>query len=221
MDYTGVFCGLARSYSYPIVNRHKHTTYRLYVYFRGEIEDALKKYLDFYGQKFIAVNVPGHPVYHVNLRHAEDTCADLLSVDSEILAKRSPNKYEIEEIPMIRFAEYYLNAIPKHLQALFSLHGIIFTQCEHAGRKYYVYEKSTGKYTDKPSLYSSCSETVSIECRNINLQDFYVDDSSFTTLRPYLQLLDIKMVPVTHNGTTHHIPIQFLNVVARRLGLFA
>lgn len=223
-DYKGLLWGSVKGSPQPLVSEHRVGEYRVYKYFRGKIDDSLKQYLDFYGQKFIAVCTDGHPTYFVNVQFAEEVCGELTSTDSHILTKRLPYEYVKSELPPLRVSEYYVDSIPKHLQTVFNMHGITFVCCEQNRRKYYIYEKSLEQACRKTGLLSSSTvaqpDTVQVQVSTLQLQDFYVDGEIWEAARPYLQLMDVKTVTIAHNGTTYYVPAQYVEIVARRLGLF-
>ena len=205
----------------PITQEYKVD--RLYIpqCIYDRIDPLLKSYLDFFEQRYVpvigygAVDMVSGGTFtrYLNIRAADS--ADI--ADSLLTAP----------LPALKFQDYYITAIPKHLQTIFTLHDIKFVPVDHGGRRLYIYEKTLDETSNRLGVGSSNTGTnalatpvtITLNSNVILLQDFYLAGDAWESIRVYLKLLGVKFVTVPHNGYVYNIPTCYLDVVARRHGL--
>lgn len=223
-DYKGLLWGntTSRPSPQPVAETCKITSYRQYRCFKNNIDESLRPYLDFYGQKFIPVTIGDH-TYHVNSALTEEVCGELLAGKDPML-----KPYEIiGNPPTLRFQEFYVGEIPKWLQVLFDMHGVKFAAFEKQHTRYHIYEKSFETICRKLCILNvganavTAPATITLEGASINLQDFYAHNSDWNHIGAYLSLLGIPVVTVAHSTGTYHVPVSQLAFVARRLNLYS
>lgn len=223
MESAGLFKNIfGKSSPVPVTGVEKITSMRYYRCFRDYIDESLKVYLDYTGQKFVPL-VVGDVKWFVSEEYLLETTTELLDGVDPML-----RQYVLKPDPVIRFQEFYVGEIPHYLQVVFELHGVKFVTFEWNRCTYQVwderYDQVCRRICDsaRQSIRQTqlTPETITRQVTNVTIADFYRDDDHWEYTRAYLTLLGIRFARVVHQQQTYYIPLSHLELATRRLNLY-